>query len=617
MVEMLSQIPKYIDTNNFQKLYNNFNFIRQWNDKIGDTPLMINNSKYLGNLYNKMSQTIYHSKTLLSTATYQPIISLYLNLLNVDKNCIKDNLKIKPTRTAHFESISNIPTEEYDEYRISKIHGMDFEYMDMGGHYEQYRLLFQQKESGVTFGSYVIIGKKVVKNKTQKIVDAKKFFLKTYYGYPAENGFDSDGILTTTVDWGASSINQVDDSSLLKNSKPLDLVEPFVYKVLEELNFGPKAYFIINPYIKNGFYILTEDLSDKKNSFVLARDWEFNGKITFKDIVEPVMNAVPNIKDNLFLINVREAHIASLILNLSDIKDDNIGFIKNRNKYYWLDSDSDKINSLKRQLTKDALDWKFIDFLIPKELINPNITIEQSFLKSHLLLETEGKGEMIQQICKQSLIKEPKDRAYRDKIAFDKFKVRLINYGRRNKLFEEQQNEVEEQQKEQIVAQNDASLKLKQSVIEDIRNKEKQVITEEYTAEKYNTTEVLLLKHLLQQAAQYIENFLNVQRGESEDEAMLRHPTETVTVNGVTRKRNRTNAELIGFKNGDVPVYDEHSLDGLSKEDKNMELERRRIERLQNLNIALKRLIDYRKVVVDYFVRIRNLIDNDYNSCAQ
>ena len=48
-----------------------------------------------------------------------------------------------------------------------------------------------------------------------------------------------------------------------------------------------------------------------------------------------------------------------------------------------------------------------------------------------------------------------------------------------------------------------------------------------------------------------------------------------------------------------------------------MELERRRIERLQNLNIALKRLIDYRKVVVDYFVRIENLIDNDYNSCAQ
>ena len=125
---------------------------------------------------------------------------------------------------------------------------------------------------------------------------------------------------------------------------------------------------------------------------------------------------------------------------------------------------------------------------------------------------------------------------------------------------------------------------------------------EEQNVEGFNTEATdedyeAILEHLLQQQSKYIEDLMNTERGESEDEVMLRHPTETIKVNGVLRKRNRTNAELIGFKNGNAP-------DDVTNH----------MEQLQYLNNALADLATYRESIISNYRELKEYINNKYNT---
>ena len=111
--------------------------------------------------------------------------------------------------------------------------------------------------------------------------------------------------------------------------------------------------------------------------------------------------------------------------------------------------------------------------------------------------------------------------------------------------------------------------------------------------EKPNET---ILQKLLEIEAESIKTLMNKERGESEDEAILRHPTETIEVNGVQRLRNRTNAELIGFKTGEVP---------------NDLVEPK--ERLQYLKTAFEDLDTYCDGVVQNYKTLKTFIEDGYN----
>jgi hypothetical protein len=78
------------------------------------------------------------------------------------------------------------------------------------------------------------------------------------------------------------------------------------------LNYVPEVKFFINPYTLDGFYIITKNISDQKNSFLSL------SAISMK-----------NVKDNHNFMNesINQADFISRIFRLRDLHNENFGFI--------------------------------------------------------------------------------------------------------------------------------------------------------------------------------------------------------------------------------------------------------------------------------------------------
>ena len=207
-------------------------------------------------------------------------------------------------------NITNIPFGE-----IEKDDTFEYNYND-----NNIIIRFKPKEIGINSGFILYIIKNEKFNGMEKILNC--FYVKKYHGStkaePKNFKKEDSGnfFSSSSISFNASF------SSITKKSKmekrKFDLKEPFLYGLLNLLNFVPEVKFYINPYTINGFYIVTKSIDDINNSFYSL------SKISIE------IN-----KENEIIIkeSLNQIDFISRILGLRDLHNDNFGLLLIIKKY--------------------------------------------------------------------------------------------------------------------------------------------------------------------------------------------------------------------------------------------------------------------------------------------
>ena len=402
----------------------------------------------------------------------------------------------------------------------------------------------------------------------------KQYFVKTSFGYPVFN--KENNIYINTIDqmkssnystfksYSQSSYDVV--SATAGDNLLLNLKEPFVYKVLEQLDIGPKTDFIINPYIKHGFYIMTEDLNANGNSFTEMRRVDnmpirVNVDVTLGQLFQGDLDF--NVYSSfLSLISFNEVDIVNRIFTLNDFNTGNFGILNNRNNSnanLWLQSD---------------VTLKIVDFS-PSIKFDTGYVIDDigtSFIEGNSITKYDMTSIMYRAVCRkheelgnlepgvidnnpqirETILRNEQEKFYFGYKALLKFEDRLQQY---------------------------------KSTHEGLFNNEGQVEYEQ------------ILETLLQQQELDIIALMNTRRG------------------NLFGLNNRTNAELIGFRNNNAPANIENPEEQLiGFRNNNAPANRENPEeQLQYLDNAFNDLGTYRAGIVQNYRELRAFINNGYN----
>ncbi|EAX88942.1 hypothetical protein TVAG_375900 [Trichomonas vaginalis G3] len=222
---------------------------------------------------------------------------------------------------------------------------------------------FEIKTSGAQFGG-----------KITDTINNKVYYVKVHQNYPLKNM--KDGLFVTEyqqeLDEGNQSnfLNHMYDRT---QARTVDLKEPFMYKVLESLKLGAKVDFIINPFINFGFYIVSESLSNDKQTFIDIKSFRESEK-TFciqyyiNDFRIDIVNSRTSfgeLKQHFKRKTIVDLTVIDIIFKIFSLRDAhccNLGFIDKHdsptvgNEYY----------QAKKWLERGQ-DFRIIDFLPSKK----------------------------------------------------------------------------------------------------------------------------------------------------------------------------------------------------------------------------------------------------------
>ncbi len=205
---------------------------------------------------------------------------------------------------------------------------------------------------------------------------SKKYFVKSYYGYPAKANFNSRlAFEKTTSSIMTSDI--VNDRAPESPYERVNFKELFVYKFLELIGLGPKVHFLVNPYIKDGLFISTEDVNTDSEKFVEI------GKINQMLItnlnykLQQVMlgNVIlDEYKEYNAIIDMLEIDTINRIFTLNDFNTGNFGYLM---------SESDPIDAI--SWLKQTHKFRVIDFLSSIKSYNGYVVenIGETFLEGN------------------------------------------------------------------------------------------------------------------------------------------------------------------------------------------------------------------------------------------
>lgn len=311
--------------------------------------------------FERFSQIFYHSKKLLNSVITPYLSDIYLKDINYTTNNIQKTDETFNTQVEIDHSTLNKKTETA-EYITKQVY--NFLYKK-----ENYKIFLQAKYSGLHFGGKYECTRRVEKCKCDKI---GTYFLKAFHGYPARNNKGSgQTMLDTKNSITTTSFRNGDDARI--HIGRLDLKEPFTYKVMEALNYGPKTHFLINPYIRNGFYIVTKDLSTKNMEFRLANSLDFDeNKEEITNYLEEKKFRTPP----QYFIDLNELTFFISIADITDIKTDNFGLITER-----------KEQETKKIFPEEIKEWKIIDFLNASSY--NDYDVESRFINGKIVYETK------------------------------------------------------------------------------------------------------------------------------------------------------------------------------------------------------------------------------------
>ena len=295
--------------------------------------------------YKLISQPFYHSRTLLG-------ISLSSEILKIAYG-INEKLDISLEKIGYNDTKINVTEEIFNSNsshnkKISKEYNFKFSSKKDGK--INYSFKISNKQKGGQFGALCTVSD----GNTYK-----SFYVKTYYGYPAKANLNSEVAMNASISLKTSS-DFIGDSYPETEYSQVDFKELFVYKVLELIELGPKIHFMINPYLKDGVLLVTENLNDPENKFIeMTKTNELNFDIQSK------LNAIRLGKYNdkeyqtyNALIDMLEIDTVNRIFTLNDFNTDNFGYLIKKEENVIFDEENFAENWL-----SNHHDFKIIDFI--------------------------------------------------------------------------------------------------------------------------------------------------------------------------------------------------------------------------------------------------------------
>ena len=355
--------------------------------------------------YKLISQPFYHSRTLLGIALSSEILKIAYG--------IDEKLDISLEKIGYNDTKINITEDIFKKNsshnkKISKEYNFKFSSKKEGK--INYSLKISNKKKGGQFGALCTVSD----GKTYK-----SFYVKTYYGYPAKANLNSEAAMNASISLKTSS-DYIRDSYPETEYSQVDFKELFIYKVLELIELGPKIHFMINPYLKDGILLVTENLNFPENKFIEM------AKINDSDFLEIQLklNAIRFGKYNdkeyqsyNALIDMLEIDIVNRIFTLNDFNTDNFGYLIKKEENFIFDNENFAENWL-----SNHHDFKIIDFMssikkcdnyIEQEIVHSflegnsitkyfngsvmyyaiNRTIEQNKIKANKIDEIKKKNE--------------------------------------------------------------------------------------------------------------------------------------------------------------------------------------------------------------------------------
>ena len=302
------------------------------------------------NVFHKLiSQPFYHSRTLLGISVIPGILDI---AFGIDEEL--ENFDISLEKIGHDNTKINLKEEIFNSNSSHKkniTREYNFKLISKKDKKNNYLFKINNKKKGGQFGGLITVNS----GKT-----SKSFYVKTYYGYPAKANLNSEGAVNASSSFKSSS-DIIDDSYPQAEYSQVDFKELFVYKVLELIELGPKTHFMVNPYLKDGVLIVTENLNNTDNIFI-----EMSKTIGPDFIgIQSKLNDIRlgNYKDKEYqayniLIDLLEIDVINRIFTLNDFNIDNFGYLMKKEEY-----DNMEIETLTEKWLLNHYDFKIIDFI--------------------------------------------------------------------------------------------------------------------------------------------------------------------------------------------------------------------------------------------------------------
>ena len=424
----------------------------------------------------RMTDCIY-DEDLSGLSTNSYFIKLISNVFTNSQRLIRNLFAFEFIKSLELFQIEKIPSVELESNNDI------FEY-----NYNENNIIirFKPKKKGINSGFVLDIIKTEEINKSEIVL--KSFYIKKYHGSSkfGSNNLEEKHIETfytlSPINFKATS-RTIITRSAWKNRK-FDLKEPFLYSILNLLNFVPEVKFFINPYVLDGFYIATKNINDQKNSFMPLTEIK----------IEMIKNNYDFIKDAL-----NQVDFISRIFRLRDLHSDNFGFIVENNPQIFKEL---TIIDFIHPNSKEPYRISFEQLI--KDFINCNYSQQQNEGIRILNLDDDKLNET-EKLMKNELLKtEEKFRILNGFNTLEKFKNRIKTIK-----FEQ--------------------INISENKIKHFEDEE----PDDLLDEKF--------RNMLFTKSQDIKNLMLQKRGidNKPEEDMLKHPNKNET---------RTNAELIGFK---------------------------------------------------------------------
>lgn len=299
------------------------------------------------NVFFKLcNQPFYHSRSLFGLAIAPEIIKLAygqspntttvsMEKLGYSDEVVHSKEEVQEMRGRGYIGTTSKPSKKVKEYKFS---------------FPPFTVTVSNKLGGGQFGGIFIASDGKSK---------KKYFVKSYYGYPAKANLNSEAAFGyTTTSKMTSDITE--DQFLEPAYEQVNLKELFTYKVLELIGLGPKVHFVVNSYLKDALFIVTEDLNTKTFDFV-TMDKIDEGIVPYVNVellnIRRGITQDSEIQTFSGLIGMLEIDTINRIFTLNDFNEGNFGYLSDKSIEF------SSIQDYGKKWLQTRHEFKIVDFL--------------------------------------------------------------------------------------------------------------------------------------------------------------------------------------------------------------------------------------------------------------
>ena len=329
------------------------------------------------NVFFKLcTQPFYHSRTLFGLALVPQILTLAYGPLETGKLAIR-KVGYDDQQVHHQKFIEEVRKKGYllsSSQKPTKVREYNFIFSPTASGTHPYTVQIRNKINGGQFGGIFIASDGTT---------PKSYFVKTYYGYPAKAGLNSEAAFEATTT-GIMSSDLLDGSAIEAPYNQVDFKELFTYKVLELIGLGPKVHFMLNPYLKDGLFIVSEDLNSPDFEFIeMGKNSNGANAYIVTELTDLRFGSTDATKYQKFnaITDMLEIDTVNRIFTLNDFNTGNFGYLYDKRK----DDDYSSPRELGEKWLKEHHEFRIVDFLVSIKAMDKYIVqdIAQTFLEGN------------------------------------------------------------------------------------------------------------------------------------------------------------------------------------------------------------------------------------------